>query len=515
MVVARLLAAGLCAAALAPGVAAQPLPSTLEDRVLVTSFGDVAALAVGRDVLYVAGSAGIAVRDLLRERWLPPLAPVPGYPQDGMASALAYDPVADGLWLGTATGELYQLSFAFGEWRRASFVADEIIIRIVPDPARGVLWVGTPSGWYRVDDDGSSGRFMIRAEMIPREVRESGERNIGLLAMEGTLGLDPGLQRFPLTDAVPGDRDNVFFVGTAGGGVVRVDTNTGERAWLQFGTLSRGAGAVEVIGDEIWFGGDGQGPHDGVTRASRDLSTWVQLEAGVEDAPRGFVARIAGGAAGVWFATSEGAWHLAAGTDGEWTRLTSGNGLPADQTTSVAPAVDGVWIGTLRGLARVDATGQVTGTQLEGARVLDLAMAGDTLWIAADRGMFTLVGEGAPEPVTEPALANRPVVAVAAGGATIAALTPDALHVRRAGAWLPPERTLQGLGTLLRLRLGPQGEVWVAGENGVAVVAPDRAPRLWRVPGDIPAGPVRGLAVDGDRLWVATPGGALRLDPSR
>lgn len=505
------LAAAVALAAAMP-VAAQTLATA--DRVLVTSFGDVAALALGRDHLFLAGDAGIAVRDVLQERWLPPLAPVPGYPPPGYATALAYDPIGDGLWLGLDTGELFQLSFAFGEWTRASFQADGPIIRIRPDAAEGALWVGTPAGWYRVRDDGGFGRFMIRADMVPEEVRRSGEQNLGLLAVQGTLGTDDRLRRYDLTDAIAGESPGTFYVGTAGGGVVRVDTNTLDRTWLQFGTLSRGLGSVAVDGDRLWFGGDGGGPRDGVAWSPRDLSTWTRYEAGVDDAPRGFVARIAASPEGTWFATSEGVYRF--DDEDSWLRLTARDGLPADQGTSVVPTGSGAWIGTLRGLARVDTSGTVVSTSLDGARVLDLALAGETLWVATDRGLFTRTGEGDPVAVSDtPALATGPVVAVATDGDVVAALTPDALHVRRNGRWAAPDRTLAPLGALLRLHIDPEGGLWVAGANGIASLESARAPRTWLVPGDIPEGPVRGLTVDGDHLWVATPAGALRIDRTR
>lgn len=507
--------AGVATLAAATALPAQTLADG--DRVLVTTFGDVAALALGRDHLFLASDAGIAVRDLLQERWLPPLAPVPGYPPPGYATALAYDPIGDGLWLGLETGELFQMSFAFGEWTRASFQADGAIIRIVHDATEGTLWVGTPAGWYRVRDDGGFGRFMIRADMVPEEIRRSGEQNLGLLAVQGTLGTDDRLRRFALTDAIPGESPGRFYVGTAGGGAVRVDTNTLDRSWLQFGTLTRGLGSIAVDGQEIWFGGDGGGPRDGVARASRDLGAWTRYEAGVDNAPRGFVARIATSPEGVWFATSEGVYRLdPRAASPAWLRLTARDGLPADQGTSVVPTASGAWIGTLRGLARVDASGTVVSTGLEGARVLDLALAGETLWVATDRGLFTRSGEGEPVAVGDaPALATGPVVAVATNGDLVAALTPDALHVRREGRWAAPDRTLARLGALLRLHIDADGGLWVAGATGIASLESGRAPRTWLVPGDIPEGPVRGLTVDGDHLWVATPAGALRIDRTR
>lgn len=512
-----------CLALLVMAAAAPALAQTRswrpEDRTLITSFDEITALAIGRDVLYAASVQGIAVRDLIAERWQPPLAPIAGYPAQGSVTALEYDPISDGLWLGTESGELFQLAFAFGEWTRAGFRADGPIIRLRHDIPEGVLWAGTPAGWYRVSDDGGYGRFITNVSMLPDEVRRSGEENLALMALEGTLGLDPQLQRHPVLAAVRTDRPGVFFFGTAGGGLVRVNTNSLERTWYAFGTPSRGVGSVEVAESGIWFGGDGQGPRDGVALAPRDLSRWTRWEAGVDRAPRGFVARIVATADATWFAASDGLWRLRGADD--WLNVTTADGLPADQTTSVLPTPGGAWVGTLRGLARIDAEGHVLETFLTGTRILDLAVTGDTLWIGTDRGLVAAIeGEPpveAPGVAGAPALSGGPVVAVATHGGRVAALTPDALFTRDGATWSGPVRdpAAAGLGTLYRLRFDPAGGIWIAGEGGVAALEEGRPWRSWHVPGDIPSGPVRGLALDGDDLWVATPAGALRIDRTR
>jgi ligand-binding sensor domain-containing protein len=244
-------------------------------------------------------------------------------------------------------------------------------------------------------------------------------------------------------------------------------------------------------------------------------------------APGGFVARIVPADDAIWFAASDGAYRLDRGRIGsglraaDWTRYTSADRLPADQTTCVVPVPGGAWIGTLRGLAKLDVTNRSVTTTLAGLRVLDLALAGDTLWIATQSGLFVSVADGVPAPATglenAQSLRTGPVVALANVGGVITALTPAAVHRLEQGQWSAPIRdpATRALGPLFRLHVAADGGVWIAGEAGVAAVEAGKPVRTWLVPDDIPAGPVRGIVLDGDDLWVATPAGALRLDHTR
>ena len=498
-----------------------------EDRSLITSFGDVAALALGRREVYVAGPYGVAVFDYVESAWRPPLAPSAGYPAPEMVTALAYDATADALWLGTEDGILLRFGLTQDRWERVPYDPRDPVIRIVPDADEGVLWAGTPGGWHRVRDDGTSGRFIMRADQVPSHIREIGETDVATQAAVGTLGLDERLRRFPIQAMLQGDRPASYFVATAGAGLMQFDSNTLQRTWLPFGTLSRGVGSIALDGDRIWFGGDAQGPRDGVAFADGGLTRWTHLEAAVDGAPRGFVARIVPAEDAIWFAASDGVYRLDRSRIGsglraaDWTRYTSADRLPADQATTVVAVSGGAWIGTLRGLARLDVTSRSVNTTLAGLRVLDLALAGDTLWIATQSGLFVSISGGMPAraPGVENAqgLRTGPVVALAAVGGVITALTPAAVHRLEQGQWSAPMRdpATRALGPLFRLHVAADGGVWIAGEAGVAALEEGRPVRTWLVPADIPAGPVRGIVLDGDDLWVATPAGALRLDRTR
>lgn len=511
----------LLGALIATTASAQPQRYRPDERILITSFDAIAALASDSRGIWTASDAGIGIFDFGAGQWLPPLAPLPGWPIGDSPSALAHDPFGDRLWLGTEAGVLLVHAVGDDRWERPGFAAGEPILRIVPDSREAALWVGTPSGWYRVRDDGRSGRFLLRVSEIPPEVRQQGEDDPVLRAVEGTLGVDERLRRFPITGAVTADGRPERYVGTDGGGLLRFDPRTLATEWLPLGTLSRGVAAVAAVGDRIWFGGDGRGPRDGVASARRDLGEWVRFEAGYEGAPRGHVARVAPAGEGLWFAASDGAFHLPADAAlpgagrPAWRHITSADGLPADQTTAVLPLNDDVWIATLRGLARADRTGRVVETLLVGRRVLDVALVGDEVWSATDQGLFRSPPAGGAVAEVEGAPPGL-LVAVAGTPTGAAILTPDGLYRLENGGWRGIEREPAArLGALLRLVAAVDGTLWVGAERGVGARHPDGRWRWWRVPEEIPAGPVRGLAVDGDHLWAATPAGAVRLDLRR
>src|SRR5207245_1825556 len=64
-----------------------------------------------------------------------------------------------------------------------------------------------------------------------------------------------------------------------------------------------------------------------------------------------------------------------------------GRGLPSEDVTSVAPAPDGVWVGTSRGLAVVGGDGEATAIGSRGVAVLSLLAVGDSLWVGGTTGL--------------------------------------------------------------------------------------------------------------------------------
>jgi ligand-binding sensor domain-containing protein len=193
-----------------------------------------------------------------------------------------------------------------------------------------------------------------------------------------------------------------------------------------------------------------------------------------------------------------------------------GRGLPSDQVLSLAPAPDGVWVGTTRGLAVITADDKVVPLGGIAQPVLSLLAVGDTLWVGTAGGLGRVepgsnVVAVPAEVAAQPAL-SAPIVALARlpAGDTVIVATADQLAWRDgAGKW-----------TLLRARVdlgdvtaatGDVGGAWLGGTLGLAFWDVGHGTfQALRVPGDVPA-TVRDVAVDDAYVWVATDSGLVRL----
>jgi ligand-binding sensor domain-containing protein len=511
-----------------PDLAAQRRAWTGDDRILIGSGALVLALALGPREVFAATPTGILVYDFTTRRWKPPLAPVENYPAQDEVTALAYDRVSAGLWLGTRAGDLYSYTPGFGRWERHAMGAQGEVLAIAADAATGDLFVATPRQWLRIEP-GSSFSEPIAPDAAPPAVREildrtRAQRDPALEAVRGTLGLDAELRRWEITDIVEGERPGEYWVATAGGGVLHFDRTGMDREWIPFGIVSRGTAAIGFDGERLWFGGDGRGPRNGVAAANASLEQWWSYDAATERAPAGFVAEILATQSGTWFAASDGLYLATSEADAaaaEWQRWTAQDGLPSDEVTTLAAAEDVLWAGTRRGVAAIDDNGRII-ARLVGAPVHRVAARNDTLWVAGDDGLWIVPGAASNtrRAAAQPA-PGADANAALSGRIADVVVTPDGVHVLigdglfsySGGSWRGPERdaTLEAVGPPLRLAFD-SGRLWVAGGRGVAFR--ESASGAWQsfeVPGDIPVGPALDVLPVGEHVWIATPAGGVRL----
>jgi ligand-binding sensor domain-containing protein len=175
---------------------------------------------------------------------------------------------------------------------------------------------------------------------------------------------------------------------------------------------------------------------------------------------------------------------------------------------ALAPAPDGVWVGSSRGLTLIADDGALTRVDVGGLAVLSLLAAGDTLWVGTAGGLGVLEpGARSPRRVD---VVPDPVIALARRGDTLVLATPDQLGWRAPGGGWTVLRPRADLGPLAALAPDAEG-VWIGGAFGLA---------LWRiasggfsavrVPADLPAG-VRDVLAAPPYLWVATDSGVVRF----
>jgi ligand-binding sensor domain-containing protein len=514
-------AAGLLAFTQTHAPAQQRFYSPAE-RTLVGDGGIVHAVAVGPFDVYGATDFGIVVHDAVRERWKTPL-PLPIEMLATRPSALAFDPAAGVLWLGTAAGDIFSTSPGFDRWDRVAGARGRVDA-IVAWPQDGSVYILAGGEWLRIPG-GTFFADRVPVNALPPAVEAEATRlpdDPWFRAARGTIGLDPRNRRWDLTDVAGGRQPGEFWIATDGGGIIRFDTRSVRQAWLRYGLAGTGAGSIAMLDGTVWVGTDGRDVRGGVAWTDPDLATWGQ-QFRDDGAPAGFVAEIVTFAGAVWFAAQDGLFRLEGvpepGGRGDWSRSTSADGLASDRVRSLAVARGSLWAGTDRGLTAFDTTGRAIRSPLfTGQRVSRMATRADTLFVATDRGLQSLVvgspaaaATARPSPAgRSPALRGR-VVDVVADDSLMFAITADGI-IDVSGEETPVrDAVLDRVGPPFRLALR-DGHLWVAGPRGIARRDPQS--HIWQaftVPEDVHAGPVVDVLPVGDFVWAATPAGAVRL----
>jgi ligand-binding sensor domain-containing protein len=505
--------------ATAAPLAAQSRPWTERERVIVSDFRQVRAVAASDARVFVATTTGLGLYDRRFRRWDAPITLAEGYPREPVLAALA-DPADDAVWLGTAAG-LVRYRPLFRQFE--TFVVPGGVRGFVydrDDPFRGI-YLRTAAGW----------EFLWRGAFAPSpEPLPPPQRRVGTLSVEALMARDPlvdAMRAAVLVDerlrttsytaaaAVPGTDE--YYLGTNDAGVVRFDALMVSFEPLPFGLLSPGAGAVIGVPDGVWVGTDGRGSRAGLTFVSQDLQQYAYEEGPRGTSFGGFAVRALLARGGeIWSATERGVVRVI--PNGETRRLTTVNGLPNNETFALAQGPSGVWIGTAAGLGfAADGGDEVHASAGPPVPVLALSAARDTVWVGMTVGLGLALPGGdiliPPGWESVPEL-REAIVAVTRVADTLVAATADRL------LWKPPGgdwRVEPVVGSLVGViyALAPDaGGVWVGGRNALVrfgFAASDV--RVFRVPGDVP-GLVRGIASDRQYLWVATEGGLVRFERS-
>lgn len=449
-----------------------------DDRIVISSFNDVAAIAFDGRRVFAATRNGLEMYDAIARRWLMPSTLEDGYPVFERPSATAYDQSQGGLWLATASGNLYLWSELSGRWD------------------------------FRAP--GSAPADLFRASRVP-------DNDVAWRVLRGTVTLDPHGRRWPLSAVVPADRPGTYWAGTAGGNILLADSRNLSSEWLPFGTLAQGVSSIAVTEQGgVWLGGDGLGPRDGLTHVDSALQNWTNYESYSSRAPRRAVHCILPGDT-TWVAAGDGVYVLAAGARA-WQRIDDREGLPSTNVRVIARTKAGVWAGTQQGLALIDpAASRGVWRGMEGVRINGLAERNDTLWIASSNGLWIAVADASgvrvlAAPGRDAVLQLRTqVAAVARAGRNIAVLASDGVYFFDQ-QWSDVVRNVMPAGARPHDLRGDAHGLFILGSSGVAEW--DAETDNWiqlTVPADIPVGPVRDAVRVGEFVWVATPAGAVRL----
>lgn len=491
-----------------------------EDRVLISDFSVVDAVAASPWFVYAATRHGLLLYDRRARTWQPPVTSLEGYPAARVRLALA-DPAGNAVWLGTAAGWA-RYDADVRRWDGGQAIGGITGLMLdARDPAGGVF-LRERSGWS----------YLSRGTLVPQPgipLPPAGQR-VQPLDVDAALAMapmaqalrtlilsDPRLRDYQFTAAARTPDENALFLGTNGLGLVRLDPTTGEWEPLRFGLLDVGAASLAPGPDGVWAASAarGIGGRDGVTWLPRDLSSTTPFEPRAGSGLGGAaIRRMLAADGALWLATDGGVLRLDP-RSGQTRRFTLGDGLPSEDVRCLAPAPDGVWIGTTRGLAVITTAGGVERVGQFDQPVLSLLARGESLWVGGVAGLGVLPPGGAevvlpPDVAAEPAL-RAPIVALARTGDTLIAVQEDQVAWRdpAAGRWTV--RRPQALLGALSSAAGDTGGVWLGGAGGLAFWRVGRGSfQRIGVPGDLPA-PVRDLTVTAPWVWVATDSGVVRL----
>ncbi|MCI0687551.1 MAG: hypothetical protein L0Y54_09995, partial [Sporichthyaceae bacterium] len=463
----------LVAATVEPGPAVHAQRSRYwrpDERVVITDYSQVDALAATSTLLFVATRNGLAVYDHRGRTWAQPVTIADGYPTTPVNAALA-DPIDESLWLATVTGLVHYRPHS-REFESAipSGGVTELMLD-ADDPFRGIYLRGA-FGW----------QFLARGSIapMPADRLPAPGRRIGTLpisealarypqaqAMSAGILTDPGRSpsfgyRFTSAAVVP-ETEQVFF-GTSGLGVVRMDVLVTRFERLPFGLLGAVARRIVAVPDGVWVGADQGSGRPGFTFIADDLQQFRYEDFGRTG--RGFrvIYDLLWRGRELWVATDQGVANF---EPGEPVRIIgTAEGLPDATVVALAQGPGGIWAGTRRGLAHIADDGSVIAWDDQmGLGILALAGAGDTVWVgtAAGLGVATSSGEGVMLPAEsagEPVL-RRPIVAVTLSADTVVIATDDRIAWRPpGGAWVVERVLASQIGRITSLA-GDPGGTWV------------------------------------------------------
>jgi ligand-binding sensor domain-containing protein len=504
-----------------------------EDQVLVPAFDVIPAVAVSQHTVYVATTDGIGALDRDFRRWLPPVTRARGYP-GGVVTAIAADPVEEGVWVALAGALVY--------YRPA---LTQLVATPIPGPVDAIIfdqrdlaagaYVHSAGGWALASHTGfampvdPSRVPPPGARLVPSTLGDVYRAYPALQSAGRLITRDAELRSWPIIAGARSPDQSEVWLGTRGGGLYRADpiALTGEQ--YPFGPLETGTGALARAADGIWMAGLGQSPvgRGGLAFASTDLQRWRWIEGPLSRPLAGARARrLAVRGSEAWLATDHGLAWLDT-RSGDRVRLWNlGNGLPSDQALSVAATTGGTWVGTTRGLVFVaDSDSGPTASRnavstplLTGSAIGALLLSGDTLWIGSDAGLLLLRATASDSTPRRVAVADarltRPIRALARSDSLVAVATAADLVVLDLARGASDHRFDAVNPSLLRGITAvamDEHTIWLAGLGGVLVIQrATRASHFLAVPAAVPA-EAYDVVLDPAYAWIATRAGVLRL----
>ncbi|MEO8295972.1 MAG: hypothetical protein ABI613_10700 [Gemmatimonadota bacterium] len=489
------------------------------DRVVIGDFTRITSVAAAQDRIYVTSPTSLLIWNPQFRQWEGPIVPPDPTTIERVFNALV-DPLDNSLWLARVDGWAHY-DAAIQLWERGTVPGGVQEIAFDLDaPVSGLFlrsggsWLVVPRGGNVAIPTNPPGR-----PLRPFSVQDAFNANPILQTNSAQVLLDNRLQSARYTVAARAFDGLGWYLGTWGVGLLFLPDGGIMPQRLTFGLPGESVGATFAAPGGIWVSTDRTtNSAAGLAFVASDLSgfNWIQGDQGF-GLPFARVRKIVGLNANLWAATDGGLGRINP-ENGRIEMFDEGRGLADNRVYSVATRRGILVAGTARGLSMLKdgKLERLAPEFVDPVYAVAISQDGDTIWTGTPRGLLAAIpgdpGLSLPAELNTVATLGEPVVALMWQRDTLVGLTEDRVIWRDARLktwWLGP--TISTTLGRLRAMAGGEGGLWVAGDQGVALVPFNAIPaRVLRVPGDIPGSPYD-LAIDDQYLWIATEHGLVRF----
>jgi len=332
------------------------------------------------------------------------------------------------------------------------------------------------------------------------------------------LLIDDNFEEYVIAGYIRDRFDRIWFL-VEGFGIGMGDLGSFRADFYQIGLPDIEPRALEYQYDDLWIGGigiRGQDTRPGIARWPYEGVAWDYFqERFISRLPKDDVNSILADGDSVWFGTSYGVSLFDVGNN-KWRNYNQNNGLVDDEVLDLAIMQDYLYAATERGISSISLqTGQlekIKDRRLSNVTFRRLALQGDTLWCATDRGIFRFVAsikEWQFVP-SRAAIQDLNVSAVTAWNDEIwfAASSGVMWYDVKEDRWQSyPQLTFEIRPPYADIAVNKKS-VWVATASGLLKY--DREFKYWRLfttEDGLLNNNCRQLLLDGDYIWIVTDGG--------
>ncbi len=483
------------------------------DWVTYTDFRYVTSVTMDQTIVYFGTTGGVIRYDRFAEQWLEPLTVTDGLPV-GRINNIAYDPDRDRLWVATSAGNAYY-QLTFEEW----YAGGEF-----------------PAEFARND-------FNPRSyDILTTE--------FGYFYQNGYLQ-DLDQQQYQLTKGIEDNFDHLY-VGTWGHGPVVINTRFRSLTMLPYGPYSGNITTVVKIGDELWMGDDdGDLSSGAISSYDTRSGSWSWFQPRYTDGLASARLNIAAGdIETVWLGTEYGITRYDK-NDRKFKTFADNSSLPSVIVTSLAISGSQVFAGTRAGIGYFDKTKNsdqrknksdsnstaapdsvdnddssrvLAKSRFFGWIINDLEIIGDHLYVASDRGALRrpIDNNGKFEFLNTPDnTLSTAVINIRGAGDSLYFATDRDIVIINSRTEESSTVTDPSYSDRWRIRrIETDGaNIWAATDIGLwKYRIRDGYTRLYTMADGMISDDIRCIVMDGDYLWIATPGGLIRFywnDPGR